>query len=76
MDELFSKQVYQGMLVILNDEKYYYKSIVNPSYNHFTDKGKEAMLDYINDMATPMLAREEKDFKDKVKKEVWRELKN
>jgi len=75
VDEMFAKQVYEGMLVILRDRECFYHGVAY-DYSHFTDHGKEVMLKYITEMAPIMMRREQEEFKKKVKEAVWLELKS
>jgi len=72
---LFKKQVYVGLLEILKDRDYYYHSNVGPEYCHFTEKGTEAVIEYLNVMAPHMLKKDNKELEDLAKKLTWDELK-
>ena len=74
VDEMFAKQVYEGLFIILRDNKCFYSG-VSSNYSYFTEHGKEVMLKYITDMAPIILRREQEEFQKKVKEEVWLELK-
>lgn len=75
MLNLFKKQVYVGLLEILKDRDYYYHSNVGPEYCHFTEKGVEAVIEYLNIMAPQMLKKDSKELEDLAKKLTWDELK-
>ena len=75
MDNLLKKQFSSGMMEILKDKDLYYASSIDIKYNKLTDKGKEAVLEYVTMMAPHMLEREEKMLKQKAKDITWEELK-
>lgn len=75
MLNLFKKQVYVGLLEIFKDRDYYYHSNVGPEYCHLTEKGVEALIDYMNIMAPSMLKKDNKELEDLAKKLTWNELK-
>ena len=75
MSNLHKQQVYAGLFEIIKDDKYYYNSRINSDYNHLTDAGKEAVVEYVNHMASIMLKKEKEEFDKKVKEKVWEELK-
>ena len=77
MNDLIEKQLYLGIVAILQDQKIYYESRVGTKgeYNHFKEGGQEALLLYIETMA-PLILRNERDKLDKRAKElVLEELK-
>jgi hypothetical protein len=51
--------LYGGLNEILQNKQYYYNSSIGANYNHFTDSGKEAVQEYIKNMAAMMLVAEE-----------------
>ena len=73
-EKLFRNQIYSGLLEILKDDKLYYRSVVGKDYCHFTDKGKEALFDYISMMAPYMIEREQKELERLAKQMTWGEL--
>ena len=75
MSNLHNKQVYAGLFEIIKDDKYYYNSRINSNYNHLTEAGKEAVIEYVNHMASVMLIKEKEEFEAKAKSMVWEELK-
>jgi hypothetical protein len=72
---IHKKQVYAGLLEILQDSKYYYNSSVGASYSHLTEDGKAALLDFIEHSAPRMLKKQKEEFELKAKEMVWDELK-
>jgi hypothetical protein len=77
MNNLLEKQLYQGIVAILKDDKVYYQSSIGKKgeYNHFKEGGQEALLTYIDYMA-PLIMKNERDKIDKRAKEMmWEELK-
>lgn len=77
MNDLIEKQLYLGIVAVLQDQKNYYQSGVGKKgeYNHFKEGGTEALLTYIDYMA-PLILKNERDKLDKRAKEImWEELK-
>lgn len=77
MNDLIEKQLYLGIVAVLKDDKLYYESTVGKKgeYNHFREKGTEALLTYIEAMA-PLILKNEREKLDKRAKElVLEELK-
>lgn len=75
MSNLHKRQVYVGLLEILKDSKYYYNSRVGMDYNHLTEDGKNAVIDYINQVAPHILKKDKEEFEALAKQLVWDELK-
>jgi hypothetical protein len=69
------KQVHAGLIEILRDSDFYYRSY-SLEYCHFTAEGKEAILEYITIMAPYMLKREEYELNERSKKLMMDELKS
>jgi hypothetical protein len=77
MNDLLEKQLYLGIVAVLQDNKIYYESSVGKKgeYNHFRDGGQEALITYIEAMA-PLILKNERDKLDKrAKQMMWEELK-
>lgn len=66
---------YGGLLEILNNPTYYYTSRIGSEYNHFTERGKEAMEEYLKTMANLMLKAEEESLNKRAKELVIKGLK-
>lgn len=77
MSNLLEKQIYAGILAVLNDRSAYYQSTVgsNGCYNHLTDSGKEAILSYIEQFAPLMVKKQQLDLDTRAKQLVINELK-
>jgi len=75
VDSLLKKQFAAGMLEIFKDKDLYYSSSVDKKYNKFTEKGEQAVLEYVKIMAPYLLEDEEKTVREKAKEMVWSELK-
>jgi hypothetical protein len=75
MKSPFEKQVYAGIMEILRDDHFYYQGY-SKDYNHLTENGKEAILEYITMMAPHMLKREENALDYRAKEMVIKELKS
>lgn len=50
---------YGGVVEIMNNRNYYYKSSVGSEYNHLTEAGQKVMSDYMNVMAGMIAEAEE-----------------
>ena len=77
MSDLIEKQLYMGIVAVLNDDSLYYKSSVGKKgeYNHWKEGGQEALLQYIETVA-PLILRNEREKLDKRAKQLmWEELK-
>ena len=46
--------IYGGVNELIHNGKYYYHSSVGPEYCHFTDVGKVALSEFMNQMAVTM----------------------
>lgn len=66
---------YGGVMEILNNPNYYYNSKVGLDYNHFTERGKAAMDEYLKTMAGLMLKAEEESLNKRAKELVIQGLK-
>lgn len=77
MNDLIEKQLYLGIVAVLQDQKIYYESIVcsKGSYNHFREGGEEALITYITAMAPLILKNERQKLDKRAKELVLEELK-
>jgi archaeosine-15-forming tRNA-guanine transglycosylase len=75
MDNLFKKQFSAGMMEIIKDKELYYVSTVDSKYNKLTEKGQQAVLEYVIMMAPHILEKEEEMLVHKAKQLVFEELK-
>lgn len=75
MPELLKRQVYAGLMEIVKDDRYYYKSKVDQSYNRITEDGREALARYLAIMAPHMIRELEEDLMMMAKQMVIEELK-
>ena len=71
---LLEKQLYNSLLTILNDPKYYYQSCVGAQYNHFYDVGKEQLIEWIELLAPKMLELQRKADEERAKDMVWKKV--
>ena len=67
--------LYGGIMEILNNREFYYNSRIGGEYNHFTEKGKNAMDEYLKTMANMMLKAEEESLNKRAKEMVINTLK-
>jgi hypothetical protein len=77
MSNVLQKQLYAGILAVLNDKDSYYQSSIGKKgeYNHFNDGGKEAIMNYIETFAPLMLKQQNLELDNRAKKLVIEELK-
>jgi hypothetical protein len=66
---------YGGLMELINNNKYYYKSSVGKDYSRFTDAGKQAVIEYIDLMAWKMIEAENADLEHRAKEQVMNALK-
>lgn len=68
--------VYGGLLELVNNKQFYYTSSISPAeYSHFTDDGKEALIEFMTAMAFVMHQSETADLDKRAKDMVIKELK-
>lgn len=75
MSNVLQKQVYAGILAVLNDKDCYYTSSVGSQYNKFQNEGEEAIMTFVKQLAPLMLEQQEKQLDARAKKMMWDELK-
>lgn len=75
MSNLHKKQIYAGLIEIIKDDKYYYNSRVGAEYNHLTESGKDAVIEYLEQVAPYMLKKEKQELELLARKITWEELK-
>lgn len=75
MSNVLEKQLYAGILAVLNDKGTYHTSSVGPEYNRFQGEGEEAVMDFIKRFAPLMLKKQNEDLDARAKKLMWDELK-
>ena len=67
--------MFGGVLELSRDSRYYYCSGVGSSYSHWTEQGKEALLEYMQTMAYKMKEAEEAELNRRSKDLVLKGLK-
>lgn len=77
MSNVLQKQLYAGILAVLNDKESYYQSSVGKKgeYNHFQGDGKEAIVNFVEQFAPLMLKQQNDELDARAKKMMWDELK-
>lgn len=75
MSKLLPNQVYAGLFEILKDKTLYYNSGIDSKYNHFTEKGEQAVLEWLKFVAPKMLEVEKSELDARAKQLVVEELK-
>jgi hypothetical protein len=67
--------IYGGIEEIVQNRRYYYSSSVGRDYSHFTDEGKEAVMEFMSLMAFQVRRAEEQDLEVRAKQQVISALK-
>ena len=77
MNDLIEKQLYLGIVAVLQDNTIYYKTDIGAKgeYNYFRDGGKEALITYTAAMAPLILKNEQQKLDKRAKQMMWEELK-
>lgn len=77
MSNVLQKQLYAGILAVLNDKDSYYQSTIGKKgeYNHFNEGGKEAIMNFVETFAPLMLKQQNLELDERAKKIMWEELK-
>lgn len=77
MSNVLQKQLYAGILAVLNDKESYYQSNIGKKgeYNHFQGDGKEAIVNFVEQFAPLMLKQQNDELDARAKKMMWEELK-
>ena len=77
MSNVLQKQLYAGILAVLNDKDSYYQSSIGKKgeYNHFNEGGKEAIMNFVETFAPLMLKQQDLELDKRAKKIMWEELK-
>lgn len=60
MSNVLHKQVYAGLLAVINDKDCYYTSTVGHSYNKLTTEGEEAIITFVKQFAPLMIDQQKK----------------
>lgn len=68
--------VYGGMMEIMRNRQYYYHSSVGSVYSHFTEEGREVMMEFLNTMGGKMMEAEHQELDARAKEMVMDQLKN
>lgn len=77
MSNVLQKQLYAGILAVLNDKDSYYQSNIGRKgeYNHFNEGGQEAIMKFIETFAPLMLEQQKRELDSRAKQLVLEELK-
>jgi hypothetical protein len=68
--------VFGGLMELQRNRAYYYYSGVGSNYSYWTEEGKEAVLEFMREMAPLMRQAEEVDLNKRAKEMVLKELKS
>jgi hypothetical protein len=74
--DTFREQFYNGIKVILENERYYYESSVSSDYNHLTQDGINEVVQWVSIMAPHILKLATRDIEDHAKKLMLDTIKN
>jgi hypothetical protein len=67
--------MYGGLMEIMNNRQYYYKSSVGQGYCHFTEEGERALVEYMNLISFKMIEAENNELNARSKAIVLKGLK-
>lgn len=67
--------MFGGIHELMRNRTYYYHSTVGHSYSHWTDEGKDALLEYMTVMGWKLKEAEEMDLRARSKEMVIQSLK-
>ena len=64
-----------GLIELMNNKEFYYRSSVGPEYGHWTDRGTSVMMAFMSSMTKQMVAAEEQELNRRAKEMVIKGLK-
>ena len=67
--------LYGGIAELMDNRTYFHKSSMDPKYSHWHDKGKEAVLDFIEFVATEIQKVEAVELNTRAKELTMKALK-
>jgi DNA-binding HxlR family transcriptional regulator len=67
--------IYGGLEELINNQKYYYHSTVGHTYSHLTEKGEDAIVEFMNLMSWKMKEADNADLERRAKEQVLNALK-
>lgn len=77
MDRSAIKDIfYGGLEELISNREYYYHSSVSRDYSHFTDTGRQAVLELAELLAYKIQEAEQQDLDRRAKKQVLDQLKS
>ena len=68
--------MYGGINELMNNSRYYYTSSVGRNYCHWTDEGKVALNQFMQDMTHYIREAEDAELDRRAKEQVLKELKS
>lgn len=68
--------MFGGMMELSRNSRYYYHSTVGKTYCYWTEEGKEAIVEFMKELAPMMRMAEEQDLDERAKQMVLKELKS
>lgn len=68
--------MFGGLMELSRNSKYYYHSSVGSGYCYWTEDGKEAIVEFMKELAPMMRLAEEQDLDARAKEMVLKELKS
>lgn len=69
------EMMFGGINELMRNKDYYYHSSVGATYSHWTERGREALNEYMDFMAWKMREAEEAELDARAKDMVMKELK-
>jgi hypothetical protein len=68
--------MFGGVMELSRNSRYYYHSTVGKTYCYWTEEGKQALTEFMQEMAPMMRVAEEQDLDERAKEMVLKELKS
>jgi len=64
-----------GLIELMNNKEFYYRSSVGPEYGHWSERGTRVMMEFMNYWTKQMQAAEEQELNRRAKEMVIKGLK-
>ncbi len=68
--------MYGGINELLQNRRFYYQSSVGKNYDHWTDEGKSAITEFVNQISHLILDAEAVEFDRRAKQQTFQALKS
>ena len=68
--------MFGGVTELVRNRRFYYYSSVGPQYSHWTEEGKQALVEYMEVMSYKMRQAEEAELEERAKQQTLNALKS